>query len=85
MCMSQIFLNNPIDIIHLCLSFVQKWRVLARSVARSLMEELLEAGLKKVKEFKPSGNKFLMLNSFSLGVLTIKTLSCLGVSYECHD
>jgi hypothetical protein len=57
MCMSQIFLNNPIDIIHLCLSFVQKWRVLARSVGRSLMGELLEAGLKKVKEFKPSGIK----------------------------
>jgi hypothetical protein len=25
MCMSRIFLNNPIEIIYLCLSFVQKW------------------------------------------------------------
>jgi hypothetical protein len=57
MCMSQIFLDNPIDIIHLCLSFIQKWKVLARCSARSLMEGLLEARLRKVKEFKLSGIK----------------------------
>jgi hypothetical protein len=68
MCMSQIFLNNPIDIIHLCLSFVQKWKVLARCSARLMMERLLEAGLKKVKEFKSLGIKLSDVEFYRLGV-----------------
>jgi hypothetical protein len=57
MCMSSSFLNNPLDIIFLCLSFVKRWRILAGREAKALMERFLEVRLMKAKEFKPSGVK----------------------------
>jgi hypothetical protein len=47
MCMLRVFLNNPIEIIYLCLSFVQKWQVLAGRTTRLLLEGFLEVRLKK--------------------------------------
>jgi hypothetical protein len=50
-------LNNLIDIIFLCLSFVKKQRVLAGREAKALMDRLLEVGFIDANEFKPSGVK----------------------------
>jgi hypothetical protein len=54
MCMSRVFVHDPIDVISLCLSFILKWRLLAGKKARELMERLLDVGYLKVKEFKTS-------------------------------
>jgi hypothetical protein len=54
MCMSHIFPNNCIDAIYTCLSFMQKWRILAGESARCKMDGFLEVVLRKVQEFRPS-------------------------------
>jgi type III secretory pathway component EscR len=54
MCISQIFPNKPINIIHLGVSFVQSWKILARSLAKSRMEQMMERVTEFANSFRPS-------------------------------
>jgi hypothetical protein len=53
MCMQKTFPAKPTDIIYIGLSFIQKWRILAKPVAKSKMEEMMELVLCHVREFEP--------------------------------
>jgi hypothetical protein len=41
MCMRKAFSNKPIGVIHLGLSFVQKWKILIKELERSKVEALM--------------------------------------------
>jgi hypothetical protein len=53
MCMRNVFPANPTDVIHLGLSFVQKWKVLMKELQRRKVEALATTMLQFLKSFKP--------------------------------
>jgi hypothetical protein len=53
MCIRKIFLDKPIDIIHLCLSFVQRWKILMKELERNKVEALTSLMLQHIRNFRP--------------------------------
>jgi hypothetical protein len=51
--MTKVFLDKLIDIIHICLSFVQKWKILMKELERSKVEALVSLILQHMKNFRP--------------------------------
>jgi hypothetical protein len=47
------FLDKPTDIIYLCLSFIQKWKILMKAMTRSKMEAMLDVVLQHLRDFRP--------------------------------
>jgi hypothetical protein len=79
MCMSRVFLKNPIDII----IFYSEMTTISGVKVRELMERLLEVGLMKV-EFKPSEMKLSYVSSTRLGPesASFKTLDACNVNVK---
>jgi hypothetical protein len=53
MCMRKVFLDKPIDIIHLCLSFIQRWKILMKELARNKVEAPTSQMLVHIRNFRP--------------------------------
>jgi hypothetical protein len=47
------FLEQPTDVVHLALSFLQKWKLLMQPVERSKVESLILMVQTFAREFKP--------------------------------
>jgi hypothetical protein len=52
MCISKRFLDKPLDIIYLGLSFIQNWRILMKPMEKTKMEVLLKKLLDHAKTLK---------------------------------
>jgi hypothetical protein len=63
MCFQNAFPDKPLDIIYLffanfdiiylCLSFLQKWKILMKLVERAKIDGMVEMVMKATKEFRP--------------------------------
>jgi hypothetical protein len=53
MCIRKVLLDKSMDIIHLCLSFVQKWKILMNELERNKVEALVSLILQHIKNFRP--------------------------------
>jgi hypothetical protein len=52
-CIQKKFPDNPINVIYVAASFVQKWKQLMKGVAKGNVETMVASVLKLAKGFKP--------------------------------
>jgi hypothetical protein len=56
-CIQHVCPNNSLDVVQLALSFIQKWRILMRSLERAMVEPTVKKGQEHARGFiLPSNN-----------------------------
>jgi hypothetical protein len=48
------FPERPIDVVYMCISFVQKWTLLMRPLEKGRIHHMVELVLRRAREFRPS-------------------------------